>query len=540
VLDRFAAIRPFLAATAAAVALALPSAAEAAPTLLSPTYGLGTNGGVAGQLDHPTGANFDAAGNLYVADAGNQRIDVFAPGGTFIRAFGFDVDTGGGAAPEVCTTNCKAGTPGSAAGQLNGPTGVAVGANEVYVADNLNRRISVFTTAGTFLRAFGIDVDPAGGVGFEVCTSSCKAGTALAQGAGAVSNPYDADLDAAGNLYVIENVNSRISVFDAASSTFQRAFGYDVDPAGIVGVETCTTSCKAAVFGGAVGQFSAPLTIDVDATGTIYVADQVNDRITVYNTTGAFLRAFGYDVIPGGSTLLETCTISCQAGTGGSGAGQLQAPFGVGSDGTGNVYVVDQANARVALFTAAGAFQHAFGFDVDTAGGSGFEVCTITCQAGTPGSAPGQLSLAEDSPVDCRGSVYAVDNTQARIQRFGEPATALPPCPASQPPTVNPPPALPSNDFTIGKLKRTAKMGTAKLTIVTPGAGVLELAGKLVKARRADVGAGEQVLAIKPTGKAKQKLADVGKVKVAVSITFTPTGGSANTQDRTLKLKRKR
>lgn len=543
-LSRLVDLRSVLVATVAAVALASPSAAGAAITPLPPTYGTGTPGGVAGQLNSPAGASFDADGNLYVAEALNHRIAVFGPGGSFLRAFGYDVDTGGGVGPEVCTTSCKPGSAGAAAGQLQAPTGVAVRANEVYVADNLNFRISVFTTGGTFLRAFGMDVDPGGASGFEVCTSSCQAGTSGAGGAGSVWNPYDAEFDAAGNLYVIENANSRISVFTSGSNpSFLRAFGYDVDPGGGVGVETCTTTCKGAPPGGGPGQFAAPVAMDIDAAGNIYVADQVNDRIVVYNTTGAFLRAFGYDVIPGGFGGLEMCTVSCQSAAGGAGAGQLQEPFGAGIDAANNLYVADRGNSRISVFTGAGAFQYAFGWDVDTGGGTGFETCTVSCQSGVFGAGVGQFTLVEDVAVDCRGAAYAVEYGGHRIQRFGEPDTPLPPCPASQPPVnppVNPPAALPSNDFKLGKLKRNTKKGTAKLTVETPGPGLLELAGKLVKARRAEVGAGEQMLAIKPTGKAKEKLADIGKVKVAVSIRFTPTGGNPRTLDRKLKLKRTR
>jgi hypothetical protein len=43
-------------------------------------------------------------------------------------------------------------------------------------------------------------------------------------------------------------------------------------------------------------------------------------------------------------------------------------------------------------------------------------------------------------------------------------------------------------------------------------------------------------LAIKPKGKAKKKLNDKGKAKVTASVTYTPDGGSPNTEDKKLKL----
>jgi uncharacterized protein (TIGR03663 family) len=69
-----------------------------------------------------------ADGELYVTDTGNERVQVFASDGTFLRAFG--------------------GT-GSEPGQLLEPVGIAIGPDgNVYVADTGNARISVFTKQG--------------------------------------------------------------------------------------------------------------------------------------------------------------------------------------------------------------------------------------------------------------------------------------------------------------------------------------------------------------------------------------------------------
>jgi virginiamycin B lyase len=103
-----------------------------------------------------------------------------------------------------------------------------------------------------------------------------------------------------------------------------------------------------------------------------------------------------------------------------------------------------------------------------------------------------------------------------------------------------PPPngSPPANDFEFGKVKKNKKKGTAKLTVIVPGPGEVELAKtKKVKgdAEHADA-AGEVKLLIKPGGKAKGKLKDSGKVKVEAEVTFTPTGGTPNTEDKKLKL----
>jgi hypothetical protein len=117
----------------------------------------------------------------------------------------------------------------------------------------------------------------------------------------------------------------------------------------------------------------------------------------------------------------------------------------------------------------------------------------------------------------------------------------------------------PSNAFTIGKLKLKKKNGTGTLSVTVPGAGALTLAdaggskkattskkkrkrAKLVKPAAASATAGGTVtLAVKPTGAGKKIERRRGKLKIAASLSFTPTGGIAATQSfkGTLKLKRK-
>ncbi len=90
-------------------------------------------------------------------------------------------------------------------------------------------------------------------------------------------------------------------------------------------------------------------------------------------------------------------------------------------------------------------------------------------------------------------------------------------------------------------MKRNKRKGTAKLTIkIVEGPGGLELAKtKKVKADDEAVageGATEEKLAIKPKRKAKKKLNAKGKAKVKAEVTFTPDGGSPNTEDKKIKL----
>jgi hypothetical protein len=116
---------------------------------------------------------------------------------------------------------------------------------------------------------------------------------------------------------------------------------------------------------------------------------------------------------------------------------------------------------------------------------------------------------------------------------------------AVTPPTISTPAASPapssppaiSNLIKVGKLKLDKKAGTATLTVKTPDAGTLTLAGKgLKKVVRSSKGAATMYLPIKPVGKAKKALAKAGKAKLALTLTFAPTGGTAKRISETVKL----
>jgi tricorn protease-like protein len=111
----------------------------------------------------------------------------------------------------------------------------------------------------------------------------------------------------------------------------------------------------------------------------------------------------------------------------------------------------------------------------------------------------------------------------------------------STPSPVAPPliaPTKPSNKIGFGKVKLNKTKGTAKLSLVLPGAGSVGLSGKGVKKVAKQVkAAGKLSIPIVASGKAKATLEQTGTVKLALKISFTPVGGSPNTQSHPLKLK---
>jgi hypothetical protein len=103
-------------------------------------------------------------GELYASDPGNNRVDVYAADGAFLRSFGEDVVASGpddaGTGYELCVAAtgdlCKVGTAGSATGQIAGAVGIAISPPDgnpatgtVYLADEFNGRVDTYALDGS-------------------------------------------------------------------------------------------------------------------------------------------------------------------------------------------------------------------------------------------------------------------------------------------------------------------------------------------------------------------------------------------------------
>jgi DNA-binding beta-propeller fold protein YncE len=92
----------------------------------------GGQGNGKGQFDSPRGIAIDRAGNIFVADTGNERIEKFSPSGVFITSIG---------------------TKGKGHGQFGEPNGIAIDrAGNIYVAEVAsNHRVQKLAPDGTFV-----------------------------------------------------------------------------------------------------------------------------------------------------------------------------------------------------------------------------------------------------------------------------------------------------------------------------------------------------------------------------------------------------
>jgi DNA-binding beta-propeller fold protein YncE len=245
------------------VGLILTLGAGTASAAKQPIAYFGNDGGsqtgtLGGQFDYAygiavnsSGAGPAEAGDIYVVDSGNHRIQRFAQDGNgtpadpyddtypFVSVWGAGVDSSlAGSDYEICTVaaNCTKGIPSGANGALQFPRGIAVDQDTgiVYVSDTYNNRVSVYSGDGTFLRSFGWDVVQSGpgdtGTGYEICVAAngdvCKAGL-YGEGLGefgensvfgiaistADGNP------ASGTVYVADGRNHRVNTFNLDGSS---------------------------------------------------------------------------------------------------------------------------------------------------------------------------------------------------------------------------------------------------------------------------------------------------------------------------------
>jgi hypothetical protein len=335
----------------------------------------------------------------------------------------------------------------STAGRRGGRIGRSAGLAAVGAIALLALAGTAQASDGTWERAWGKDVDSAqAGTGFEICTvaANCKRGEFAGLG-GELNSPHGLATDANGNVYVAEMFNHRVSKFDS-SGTWERTWGKDViqedkpgdtDPPGGApdGFEICTVAadCKVGVAGFSGGELQTPVAVATDASGNVYVAEQGNNRVSKFNSLGAWERTWGGGVDTSqAGTGFEVCTVaaSCTQGGGAGLGGEMQLPSGIATDGAGNVYVSDRNFHRIHKFSSLGTWERAWGKDVIQSGepgdlGTGFEVCTVAadCKAGTVGTLGGELEIPDEIAADSTGTVYVADAGNIRIQKFDSSGT---------------------------------------------------------------------------------------------------------------------
>lgn len=246
-----------------------------------------TNGtGTAASFSGPRAVATDAAGNVYVADYGNQLIRKITPAG-------------------VVTTFAGSG----AGGGMNG-TGIAASfSRPIAVATDVVGNVYVVEFQGDRIRK----ITPTGEV-----TTLAGGSRGNTNGPGAIASfyfPSGIVIDAAGNAYVADRLNNLIRKITPAGevSTFAGSgTGSSIDGVGIA------------------ASFSVPSGITIDAAGNLYVTEFSSHLIRKITPTGVV------------TTIAGTGTAGSTNDTGT--AASFSIPLGLTMDAAGNLYVADSGN----------------------------------------------------------------------------------------------------------------------------------------------------------------------------------------------------
>ena len=300
-------------------------------------------------LSHPQNETMDSAGNLYIADTGNNRVEEVAASSHTQWGIAMTAGTKYVIAGSSSGTAGSSGSGGAATSALlSAPTDVAVDANgDLYIADSVNDRIqevaaSTGTQWGTSMTANDI-YSVLGTTG----TSGCS-GNAHVASTAVINTPTGIAVDGSGNLYVADEANNRVLELPKATGTY---WGISITGGSIytvVGHSTCTSgiSGDGAVATGA--HLASPYGVSLDAAGDLLVADSGNQRIQEVPVASgtqwgiAMTAAFMYTIAGNAS-----------GSTGHSGDGGvatsalLNNPTGTAVDSVGDLYITDSSNNRI-------------------------------------------------------------------------------------------------------------------------------------------------------------------------------------------------
>jgi sugar lactone lactonase YvrE len=349
------------------------------------------------ELNDPGSVFVDASGNVFIADTSNSAIRVYNPGSSSVTIAGIaiasgDIETvaGNGTA---CTASTLAGCGDgglATSAELNYPQGVFVdSAGNIFIADTANSVIrEVVATTG--------DIQTVAGDG----TAGFSGDTGPATQA-ELSSPYGVFVDSAGNIFIADTVNDVIREVTASSGTINTVAGTggaDCNPPS----STCGDGGTATSPGALL---SSPAGVFVDATENIYIADTFDNRIREVTASNGIINTVA-------GTGNEGFTGDGAAAT----TAELDSPYGVWVDTSGDIFIADTENAAIREVVAATGF-------IQTVAG----ILATPAGTSTPGFSGdgGPATSAElNAPLGVfgtsSGTLFIADTDNARIRELSQ------------------------------------------------------------------------------------------------------------------------
>ncbi len=374
-------------------------------TIISTVAGTGVAGSMGSgsaatsqQLEYPQGVATDSSGNFYIADFDNQVVWKVSPGGSISIVAG-TLGVGGVLQNGILATSAT----------LSGPSHVAVdSAGNLYISDTYHNEIRVVSATTGIISGFagggtayaapygdgglatsayfsspqGIAFDSAGNlyiadvghntirmVAIRTGLISTVAGTTstsnngLGDGGLATSallgNPLGVAFDSQNNMYIADTSDGRVRKVTAGTGVITTIAGNGHRGSSGDG-------------GSAIAAEVYPLSVKVDSSGNVYIADAHNE-----------IR-----IVPAGSLVISAFAGIGYTGSSGDGGSasmaELCAPYDLAFDASGSLYIADECNNRIRKVTFPGpASTPAFSL----AAGSYVNTQTITITDSTPHAA---------------------------------------------------------------------------------------------------------------------------------------------------------
>jgi sugar lactone lactonase YvrE len=273
----------------------------------SPGYSGDGSPALNARLTDPEGVTVDGAGNLYIADTGNNVIrEVLAGSGIILTIAGNG-------------TLGDAGDGGPAlAAELNQPVGVSVDLNgALYIADTANNRIKMVFPVGGMITSASL---------IRTMAGNGKAGYGGDGGAAASAElnlPFTVAFDASGNMYIPDSGNNCVRVVrSGVISTF-------------AGMGPLNSGYTGDGGNAAAAQLWAPTGVALDVAQNVYIADTQNNAIRRVNSHTSVISTVVRN--GNGSDYYDNTLFR----------NTLYAPTGLAVDGMGNLYIADRLDMMV-------------------------------------------------------------------------------------------------------------------------------------------------------------------------------------------------
>ena len=360
-----------------ALLLVLYATASSHGQVITTIAGTGTptfscDGGPANKaaLNSPYGVTVDNAGNIYIADSGNNRIRKINSAGVITTVAGCGNNT------TACVqVGLGDGGPAIAPLIMNPWDVAADNAGNFYFTDSGNKRIRKVDASGNITTVAGGGLSNPGDGGLAVNAQ--------------LGNPVGLAIDSGGSLYFTDADTNRVRKVSTSGiiTTIAGNGGKGFTGDGLQAINAT---------------LNGPRGVGVDSAGNIYIADTLNARVRKVSTAGFITTVAGNGqagVPQDGTTATST---------------SLNYPWNVKADGAGDIYISDSQNIRVFKVNSSGI--------ITTFAGTG--------AAGFSGDGGPAASAQFDGPtglaLDASGSVYISDAMGNRLRKV-YPGTALPP-----------------------------------------------------------------------------------------------------------------